>query len=83
MVNPIDVKRERLDGEIRKRERSCQFKYYLTKENGEVVNVCQVFFLRTLGFSSNKKIVHLFNNKNPDDISASLDQRTWHTCTIE
>ena len=72
MVKPVDVKRVRLDG--MKKERSCQFQYYLTKKNGEVANVCQVFFSRTLGFSSNKKIVRLFKNNNPGDISASLDQ---------
>ena len=78
VVKPVDVKRVKLDGEGRKKERYCQFQYYLPNENGEVVNACQVYCLRTLGVSSNKKIVHLFKNQNPGDISASLDQRGKH-----
>ena len=46
-LKPVDIHMIRLDGEERQKERSCQFSYYLTNENGEVESVCQVFFLRT------------------------------------
>ena len=41
-------------------------------------NVCQNFFLGTLGYTSNKKILHVFNKVNPGDISASVDLRGKH-----
>ena len=74
-VRREEIKRIRVRMETRKRERKCSYQYFLTTEVGEEVAVCQQFFLKTLGYKSNKKLVVIFNRINLSEISAKDDQR--------
>ena len=75
-VNVAPVLRERIrSGKERLKKRSCNSNYFLTNEDGKEEQVCSQFFLSTLGYTSDKKILCLFKRFTPGHISAPKDQR--------
>ena len=77
-VKEVPVKQVKVKVEDRKRDRSVSFEYFLMNSNRDLQQVCQKFFLRTLGYTNNKKIDYLFRNTAHDLIVTLPDQRGRH-----
>ena len=82
VVRENSVKRLTVKEENRKVQRSKAYEYFLpTPNRGEDVQVCQKFFLRTLGYTSNKKLLCLFNKTPEQNIASVSDERGRHEPT--
>ena len=55
--------------------RTSSYTYYLIDKIGEDYEVCQLFMIHTLGFTSNKKFFHLLQNVLSSDIASPQDKR--------
>ena len=74
-VKHIAVKRRNRKGCT---PRSSSYEYSLTDEFGTFVNVCQLMFLNTLGYKSNRKLVTIFTKISLGDIFIPSDKRGRH-----
>lgn len=61
-VHKMPVQRRRSSSTPVNSHRSCSLEYTLLNISGDTIKVCQSFFLRTLGYSSNRIIVELLRN---------------------
>ena len=77
-VKEVPVKQVKVKVEDRKRDRSVSFEYFLMNSNRDLQQVCQKIFLRTLGYTNNKKIDYLFRNTAHNLIVTLPDQRGRH-----
>jgi len=57
--------------------RNCSCLYFIPQENGDICQVCKDFFLRTLGFRSDKVVTVLLKNV-VSQLAPTADQRGRH-----
>ena len=76
-VKTVLIKRKRSDS-VATKERCSSYQYYLTDEKGGAVQVCQLMFLNTVGYSSNRNLPDDFKNIKSGDISVPADKRGKH-----
>ena len=88
-VKPFEIQRRRPRKKSGK-PRHFSYKYFLEDSKRNYVEVCQNFFKYTLGYSSNKKFLCLFNNLSSRDIASPEDQlgrqpsaRKWSEIKIQ
>ena len=77
VVREVGVKRKTVEEESRKVKRTKTYEYFLPNNKREHIQVCQLFFLRTLGYTNNKKLVCLFRAPQ-EKIAAKNDERGRH-----
>jgi len=58
--------------------RNCSRLYFIPQENGDICQVCKDFFLRTLGFRSDKVVTVLLKKNVVSQLAPTADQRGRH-----
>ena len=78
-VKEGEVKRKIVkDENSRKKNRDCSREYSLPIEDGVYKRVCQKFYLNTLGYTSDKKIISTFKTTNRSDLFTPQSTRGKH-----
>ena len=78
-VKEGEIKRKIVkDENSRKKNRDCSREYSLPTEDGVYKRVCQKFYLNTLGYTSDKKIISTFKATNRSDLFTPQSTRGKH-----
>ena len=82
-IKTVPTKRSKPSASGQKRsctrqKRSCTRQYFLTNSHADAINICQKFFLATLGYTNDKIIVHTLSTVSSDVTTLPVSHRGKH-----